>query len=270
MNRDSNNNVLIYIGFIFSLICLTGHQVNQFYDETISFLNNSTSNSENNSSGLQVFPPLNEQCPALYPSPSQFIEFPEPSSCGRGVRAGTRCHMGCIPGYELIGSCSRVCLESGQWTGSESMCVNQRIMCPQLPFQRLISTEDYEYEEVYLEMNSSQTLSSKQFILQQQGIPARPIDPLSCINFGGGICRFYCEPGTVARTSLALVCLQNGQWSGAVPTCYSSGISPIPTSPTQFPTQYPTRYPTQFPTQYPYPYQYPTQYPTQFPGWPTQ
>jgi hypothetical protein len=192
----------------------------------------------------QLFPLPLGQCPPLYPSP--YSEFPEPGSCGR-VTAGTRCHMGCLQGFELLGSCSRLCLETGDWSGSESLCINQNIQCQPLPI-RLESfieylnetdnatiLESFEITTIsYLDSEKESNESNSRQLQQPQGVPARAVDPLGCLNFAGGICRFYCPPGTYPQGNLILICQVNRQWSGQVPYC----------SLTQIPTQFPTNFPT--------------------------
>lgn len=45
---------------------------------------------------------------------------------------GSRCYLTCQPGYDLIGSCFRVCGQDRRWSGSEMLCVRPAITCPPL------------------------------------------------------------------------------------------------------------------------------------------
>ncbi len=60
--------------------------------------------------------------------------FPPEFSCGRldnpdnglvtvsGVSPGSSAHYRCNTGFELVGVASRICLQSGQWSGSAPSC----------------------------------------------------------------------------------------------------------------------------------------------------
>lgn len=100
-------------------------------------------------------------CPSLIPSSSPYIEFPIPQQCMGGVPTGTRCHVGCMSGFELVGACSRVCFE-GVWTGAESACIDRRIQCPRLGVAQLQAADhekEYEYEATILPRPPRQQLS---------------------------------------------------------------------------------------------------------------
>ena len=43
---------------------------------------------------------------------------------------GSRCYLTCEPGFDLIGSCFRVCGTDRRWSGSEMLCVRPAITCP--------------------------------------------------------------------------------------------------------------------------------------------
>uniref|UniRef100_A0A8C3ED52 Sushi repeat-containing protein SRPX2 n=1 Tax=Corvus moneduloides TaxID=1196302 RepID=A0A8C3ED52_CORMO len=53
--------------------------------------------------------------------------------CSAGVQMDSRCDYTCLPGYQLEGDRSRVCMEDGHWSGSEPICVDMeppKIRCP--------------------------------------------------------------------------------------------------------------------------------------------
>uniref|UniRef100_A0A672V9L6 Sushi repeat-containing protein SRPX2 n=1 Tax=Strigops habroptila TaxID=2489341 RepID=A0A672V9L6_STRHB len=53
--------------------------------------------------------------------------------CSAGVQMDSRCDYSCLPGYQLEGDRSRVCMEDGRWSGSEPVCVDlepPKIRCP--------------------------------------------------------------------------------------------------------------------------------------------
>ena len=48
------------------------------------------------------------------------------SSCSAANLVGSRCNMTCAPGYHLIGSSTRTCLESGVWSGRLTYCAKSK------------------------------------------------------------------------------------------------------------------------------------------------
>uniref|UniRef100_A0A8C0EMX0 Sushi repeat-containing protein SRPX2 n=1 Tax=Bubo bubo TaxID=30461 RepID=A0A8C0EMX0_BUBBB len=53
--------------------------------------------------------------------------------CSAGVQMDSRCDYTCLPGYQLEGDRSRICMEDGRWSGSEPICVDMdppKIRCP--------------------------------------------------------------------------------------------------------------------------------------------
>ncbi|NXD37569.1 SRPX2 protein, partial [Copsychus sechellarum] len=54
--------------------------------------------------------------------------------CSAGVQMDSRCDYTCLPGYQLEGDRSRVCMEDGLWSGGEPECVDlepPKIRCPE-------------------------------------------------------------------------------------------------------------------------------------------
>ncbi|XP_010185393.1 PREDICTED: sushi repeat-containing protein SRPX2 [Mesitornis unicolor] len=53
--------------------------------------------------------------------------------CSAGTQMDSRCDYTCLPGYQLEGERSRICMEDGRWSGSEPICVDlepPKIRCP--------------------------------------------------------------------------------------------------------------------------------------------
>ncbi|XP_035754480.1 sushi repeat-containing protein SRPX2, partial [Egretta garzetta] len=54
-------------------------------------------------------------------------------TCSAGVQMNPRCDYPCLPGYQLEGDRSRICMEDGRRSGSEPVCVDMeppKIRCP--------------------------------------------------------------------------------------------------------------------------------------------
>lgn len=51
---------------------------------------------------------------------------------------GSRCYLTCEQGFDLIGSCFRVCGTDRRWSGSEMLCVRPGITCPSANFHESI------------------------------------------------------------------------------------------------------------------------------------
>ena len=137
--------------------------------------------------------PLELPCPSLLEISGPYVEYPVPQSCGFGVPPGTRCNIGCLPNYELIGSCSRVCYGNGQWSGFESQCINRNVRCPDL-----------------LQLINQAAFNGRK--KRQATVPATLDDPLSCLPFAGSVCQLRCPINSTPQGRLRVACLENGQW----------------------------------------------------------
>ncbi|XP_075752860.1 sushi repeat-containing protein SRPX2 [Pelodiscus sinensis] len=54
--------------------------------------------------------------------------------CSAGALLDSHCDYSCLPGYQLEGDRSRICMEDGRWSGSEPVCVDiepPKIRCPE-------------------------------------------------------------------------------------------------------------------------------------------
>ncbi|RWS17960.1 sushi: von Willebrand factor type A: EGF and pentraxin domain-containing protein 1-like protein, partial [Dinothrombium tinctorium] len=120
-----------------------------------------------------------QTCPQLSLPP--YGEFPRP--CGTAV--GAKCHIGCLPGFELIGSCHRICLPNGEWSGEPAQCVNRAVQCPVL------------------------------------SPPANGTIVNQCQNIAGSTCTFLCNSGMNLVGSSTTVCQINGTWTHPPPECRS-------------------------------------------------
>ena len=60
------------------------------------------------------------------------IELPPYARFLRGecmTTVGSRCYLTCNPGFDLIGSCFKVCGQDGRWSGSPMFCTQSAITC---------------------------------------------------------------------------------------------------------------------------------------------
>jgi hypothetical protein len=65
------------------------------------------------------------------------IELPPYARYLRGpcqTNIGARCYITCNQGFDLIGSCFKVCGQDGKWSGSPMFCTKSSITCPPLDF----------------------------------------------------------------------------------------------------------------------------------------
>lgn len=133
--------------------------------------------------------PSNFRCPPLPAGP--YVEFP--NECSNLV--GDKCHQGCQRGFELIGSCHRVCCPDGNWTGYDAYCIDRSVECPRLsnPFNGRIVGE--------------------------------------CYNFAGATCKFECNSGWQLNGPQNITCMQSGRWSQEAPTCTQGGPTENPNPP---------------------------------------
>jgi CUB/sushi domain-containing protein len=99
-----------------------------------------------------------------------------------GLKVGTVIRYRCMDGYELIGSSSRSCLLSGQWSGKKPVC--QKETCNRLPNPK----NGY-----------------------------RIGDGLSV----GKFVAYVCKDGYKLIGIRSRSCLASGQWSGTQPVCQS-------------------------------------------------
>ena len=123
---------------------------------------------------------IGSSCPAMVVPPyGRFLQGPCSNS------AGSRCYLTCDPGFDVVGSCFRVC-NNGRWSGTEMICAKTSIRCPPLnvsPGLRMVE---------------------------------------GCQNMAGFTCRFGCLNGQMPMGQQVIYCTAAGQWSAPPPTCSSS------------------------------------------------
>eukprot|EP00118_Oscarella_pearsei_P002855 m.11939 g.11939 ORF g.11939 m.11939 type:complete len:2352 (+) comp23692_c0_seq4:198-7253(+) len=93
---------------------------------------------------------------------------------------GTTVTFSCSSGYRLIGSSSRICQQSGSWTGSATSC--SRITCGSLSAPQ----------------NGAKTGTATTY---------------------GSVVKFTCKSGYTLSGSSSRSCLSSGTWSGTQPIC---------------------------------------------------
>lgn len=144
---------------------------------------------------LALFRAASAQCPTLtLPPYGRFLRGP----CNSVF--GAECYIGCQPGFDLIGSCYRVCDNSGKWSGSPTACVRMSLLCPRL------------------QLAPDVVLTS------------------GCQNSAGFECTFACSSGALIGVD-RIYCQQDGQWSGPAPTC-TGGTTANPTTGPNCPVVY--------------------------------
>ena len=126
-------------------------------------------------------------CPQMILPPyARYLQGPCPNT------AGSRCYLTCDPGFDVIGSCFRVC-NQGRWSGTKLICGKTTVRCPPLdvsPGLRLVE---------------------------------------GCQNMAGFSCEFGCQNGQRPEGQQVIYCTATGQWSGRPPMCSSSmtgGLAP--------------------------------------------
>ncbi|KAI1286866.1 Sushi, von Willebrand factor type A, EGF and pentraxin domain-containing protein 1 [Halotydeus destructor] len=125
-------------------------------------------------------------CPTIVPPPYGSLIRP----CGTNYQ--DTCYITCPRGWDILGTCFRVCQANGRWSGTDVRCLNRAIMCP--PIRPLLN-----------------------------GVVLTP-----CYNVAGGTCSFRCCPGFTSLGSTTIACRDNGQWASSPPTCSSTSVATLP------------------------------------------
>ncbi|RWS13502.1 P-selectin-like protein, partial [Dinothrombium tinctorium] len=125
------------------------------------------------------------------------IELPPYASFIRvcGTNTGDNCYIDCEPGFNIVGSCFRVCRSNGDWSGTPTECINPSIRCSNL------SPPD-----------NGEITNSCQFL-------------------AGATCVFKCKDGFTLQGPNSIFCQKDGQWSTQLPVCRAAGCPPL-TAPT--------------------------------------
>lgn len=135
------------------------------------------------SSFLPTF--LTESCSYMdLPPYAYFLQ-----KCGNNVQ--DNCYIGCLPRFDPIGSCYRVCQDNGTWSGIRPQCLNLRINCP-----------------------SIEPPTNGEFVN-------------GCLFVAGSTCIFRCDPGFNLVGDNSIYCRNTSQWSAAAPICQKTDQQPV-------------------------------------------
>ncbi|XP_071853893.1 sushi, von Willebrand factor type A, EGF and pentraxin domain-containing protein 1-like isoform X2 [Apostichopus japonicus] len=174
-------------------------------------------------------------------------------ACSDNNNINSLCMYSCNDGFILAnGQLSRVCLPSGQWSGSAPSCnsvscdplpeiTNGQLSCPAVPsFQQ---TCTYSCDAGY-QLNTGSDifmltcLGSLQWdnfipsclIVTCPVLPDIRFGTVSCTSGNRYLssCSYTCQDGYVLMPSVNRVCLQTGIWSGSEPICTAIICDPLP------------------------------------------
>ncbi|PWA15041.1 hypothetical protein CCH79_00008738 [Gambusia affinis] len=154
----------------------------------------------------------------------------------------------CLPGYRLIGSSVRICLQDNQWSGQLPICILPETICghPGSPIYgrtvgngfnlndvvSFVCNRGYEMEgpaRAQCQANrqwSHPPPTCKVVNCSDPGIPANSIrqSKIEHGNFTFGTVVFYdCNPGYYLFGSPVLTCQPTGQWDKPLPECIDCG-----------------------------------------------
>ncbi|XP_063796352.1 E-selectin-like [Pseudophryne corroboree] len=101
------------------------------------------------------------------------------------------CNFSCAEGFELKGSKSLLCQNTGEWSGFVPTCLAGSCMALQIPEHGQINCSDVYGEFQY-----------------------------------DSICNFTCNEGFEVNGSNSLLCQNSREWSDSTPTCLAQNISP--------------------------------------------
>ncbi|NXV57103.1 SVEP1 protein, partial [Molothrus ater] len=161
-------------------------------------------------------------------------------------RLGSAVRYTCRPGFTLVGSDTRLCLQSRQWSHTAPYC--KALMCnsPNHPLNGKVRGENYTYGSVvYYECDPGYQLngpSERRCQESQKWDGSEPICiPVSCgpppVLENGQVTgedytfqrhtEYRCNEGFLLDGDRSRVCLENGSWSGITPVC-KAVICPVP------------------------------------------
>ena len=159
---------------------------------------------------------------------------------GENFTYGASVGFSCDEGYNLLGTASAECLDTGEWSHQGSSC--EQIVCPDpmfIPFARLVADDSqtvfgtnvhYECEKGYL-LSGSANLTCDQSGQWTASPPScdpvrcpTPLEDLNSVRTGsvfeyGRMISYACNEGYSMKGHPLLTCLEDGRWSQEFPIC---------------------------------------------------
>uniref|UniRef100_A0A8C0BA79 Sushi, von Willebrand factor type A, EGF and pentraxin domain-containing protein 1 n=1 Tax=Buteo japonicus TaxID=224669 RepID=A0A8C0BA79_9AVES len=179
------------------------------------------------------------ECTLLSPPENGFLHFTE-NTLGSAVQ------YTCKPGFTLVGSDTRLCLPSRQWSNTAPYCKAVTCNSPTQLMNGSIRGENYTYGSViYYECNPGYQLNGpteRRCQENQKWGGSEPLCiPVSCsppsVLENGQVTgeeytfqrhtEYSCNEGFVLDGDRSRVCLANGSWSGIAPVC-KAVTCPVP------------------------------------------
>uniref|UniRef100_A0A8C9NBQ1 Sushi, von Willebrand factor type A, EGF and pentraxin domain-containing protein 1 n=1 Tax=Serinus canaria TaxID=9135 RepID=A0A8C9NBQ1_SERCA len=161
-------------------------------------------------------------------------------------RLGSAVRYTCRPGFTLVGSDTRLCLPSRQWSHTAPYCKAITCNSPAHPLNGKIRGENYTYGSVvYYECDPGYQLNGpteRRCQESQKWDGSEPICiPVSCspppVLENGQVTgedytfqrrtEYSCNEGFMLDGDRSRVCLENGSWSGVTPVC-KAVTCPVP------------------------------------------
>ncbi|OCT81998.1 inactive serine protease PAMR1 [Xenopus laevis] len=138
------------------------------------------------------------------------------------MKVGSKIHYFCNNSYVLSGNQERACLEGGQWSGKQPICIKacKEPKVPDLVRQKVLPSLVQSRETPLHQLYSTSFTKEKSDILptKKPALPPRELPPgyqhlhtqlqYDCVS------PFYRRTGSSRRT-----CLKTGKWSGRAPSC---------------------------------------------------
>ena len=134
-----------------------------------------------------------------------------------GNTFGSQANYSCSEGYVLNGNSTRMCQSDGQWSGSESTCEGQNLLC--------VCIMMIELGYMCLHACVSVDVCMSEYGLFSIAVPCgtlnNPTNGQVNVegNTFGSQANYSCSEGYVLNGNSTRMCQSDGQWSGSEPTC---------------------------------------------------
>ncbi|XP_064382161.1 sushi, von Willebrand factor type A, EGF and pentraxin domain-containing protein 1-like [Halichondria panicea] len=155
-----------------------------------------------------------------------------------GLEVGSSATYECNDGFLLVGTITRYCLPTGEWSGEASTC--RTVRCPKLSAPsygsvtvsglEVGSTATYECDDGFLLIGSSSRYCQQYGDWSGEAPICNPVrcPKLSAPSYGsvsvsglqvGSTATYQCDDGFLLVGSSSRYCQQYGDWSGEAPIC---------------------------------------------------